>query len=360
MKLLFIAPGNSIHSYRWVKYFADRGHEVHWHSMYALGYPLPEGVQYYESDLQWICPLNYFRAFVYMRGLLKRVKPDILHIHSLGAYGLGAFCGFHPIVATAWGSDVLMAGHQYGRRVFVRQVLLKADCITCDADHMIGEVKLLAAEAGRIERVNFGIDTKTFCPKDGRARIRDMLGVGTDPVVISLRSLQPIYDVQSLVRAIPLVLSQVPNAKFLIAGDGVDEEMLKKLAKSLNLLRHILFLGKVNNSDLPDYLNAADVYVSTALSDAGIAASTAEAMACGLPAVVTDSGENKQWIDEGVSGFVVPVKSPEALSQRIVHLLNDERRRRSFGKAGRKTIEERNDYWREMEKMERIYREVAS
>lgn len=64
-----------------------------------------------------------------------------------------------------------------------------------------------------------------------------------------------------------------------------------------------------------------DVYVSTSLSDAEIPTSTAEAMACGLPVIVTDAADNKKWIDNGVNGFVVPAKDPKSSSEKIMYLV---------------------------------------
>jgi len=102
-----------------------------------------------------------------------------------------------------------------------------------------------------------------------------------------------------------------------------------------------------------------DVYVSTSLSEAEIVASTAEAMACGLPVIVTDVADNKKWIDNGVNGFVVPVKDPKSLAEKIIYLLQDEDIRKQFGKINRKIIEERNNYYTEMEKMEDIYKKLV-
>jgi len=102
-----------------------------------------------------------------------------------------------------------------------------------------------------------------------------------------------------------------------------------------------------------------DVYVSTSLSDAGIAASTAEAMACRLPVVVTDVADNKKWVDNGVNGFVVPIKDPKSLAEKIIYLLQNENIRKKFGKINRKIIEEKNNYYKEMKKMEDIYKRLT-
>jgi glycosyltransferase involved in cell wall biosynthesis len=157
---------------------------------------------------------------------------------------------------------------------------------------------------------------------------------------------------------VPAVLKEIPETKFVVAGKGSEEARLNYLAKSLGVLNSVRFIGHVPNEELPHYLNTMDVYVSTALSDAGIAASTAEAMACGLPVVVTDVADNRAWVQDGVNGFVVPVKDPKLLAERIVYLLRNVEMGKEFGRAGRTVIEERNDYYVEMEKMRAIYRQL--
>ncbi len=124
---------------------------------------------------------------------------------------------------------------------------------------------------------------------------------------------------------------------------------MKELAGSLNIAESVRFISWVPHDELPRYLTAADVYVSTALSDAGIAASTAEAMACGLPVIITDFGDNRKWVEDGVNGFLIPLRAPEVLAARIIHLLKHEDDRKKFGQANRQVIEERNNWEKEME-----------
>jgi glycosyltransferase involved in cell wall biosynthesis len=81
-------------------------------------------------------------------------------------------------------------------------------------------------------------------------------------------------------------------------------------------------------------------------------------MSCGLPVVVTDSGENREWIVDGKSGFIVPLSDPDALAGKILALIRDENGRRILGEKGRQTIKSHNDYFTEMGKMEGIYRKV--
>ena len=318
MNICFLAAANSVHSYRWIKYFADKGHEVQWLSLYKLsldeyGFDLKsiKNLNYYEMDSPLTIPLapslipphlNIFQIIIavkWLRRMLKDINPDLLHVHSVGIYGLvAAMSGFHPLVATAWGSDVLVGGKSRIKRPLVKYILDRSDLITCDANHMIDAMVKLGSDRSKMRIVCFGIDTDRFHPAKKDEALVEQLGLSGSKTVISIRNFLPIYDIESLIRAIPLVLESAPDAKFVIVGGGPEEENIKRLSLTLKVTESIRFTGKIPNTDLPKYLTSVDVYISTSLSDAGIAASTAEAMACGLPVVITDSGENGEWLKD--------------------------------------------------------------
>jgi L-malate glycosyltransferase len=359
VKIVFLASASSIHAFRWVKCFADRGHDVHWITLVPSKFETPPNVTLHvfpESRFHKFFPPTLIATLLRVRRLIRRIDPDLIHAHYAGMNGLAAVVsGFHPYVLTAWGSDVLIQAKTRTKGPLVRMALHKADVITCDAQHMHDAMVQLGVPSRKIRIVYFGTDTERFKPgRNGAA------APSRPPTVISLRSLWPLYDIDSLVNAVPLVLKRVPNAKFIIAGGGPERERLEALAGSLGVSQSVDFIGPYQATELPKYLNGADVYVSTSLSDAGLSASTAEAMACGTPVVVTDSGENRLWVEDGVNGFVVPTRAPEALAARISDLLEREDLRRKFGELGRQTIVERNDFNTEMSKIERLYHEVGA
>ena len=154
------------------------------------------------------------------------------------------------------------------------------------------------------------------------------------------------------------MLKSVPDTRFVLVGKGALEEDLRVLTQKLKVSHAVYFIGYLPNDQLPDILSSMDVYVSTSLSDAGIAASTAEAMACELPVVITDSGENGRWVDDEVNGYLVPVTQPQRLAERLIQLLENEPLRNSLGARGRETIHERNDYLIEMDKMDHLYQKM--
>jgi len=363
MKICFLAGADSIHSYRWVKYFGDRGHDVTWITLVPNKFPPIVNVKCHESGLIngpfWRNMIQIVWAAYKVRKLIKKVNPDVLHVHYAGTNGMmGLLSGIRPFVLTAWGSDVLFAGKQGFTKYIVKFILNKADLVTCDAEHMRKAILEFGVKSEKIHIIYFGTDTQRFKPGKVYVEIKNELGVFNAPMIISLRSLEPVYDLETLIKAIPLVLRNHPDAKFVIAGKGSLEQKLRQMVKALNVSANVIFIGSIQNDELPQYLVSSDIYVSTSLSDAGLSASTAEAMACGLPVVVTNSGENDLWIQDGESGFLVNVKDSQNLAERINGLLDNRNERVLMGKKGRAVIVERNNYYTEMARMEKIYIDV--
>ncbi len=380
MKIAYLAGANSIHSVRWIKFFADRGHDVVWIS---LAPPIPEAesllrrtsdvpnidvnvrtsdvpklpLRFYEitpsplTDVNGLFALRYLpKAVRQIKEILRKENPDILHTHSAGTYGLAAaLANFHPAVLTPWGSDILLAG--FIKKLVLMFVINRADAYTCDGKNTFERLIGVGADREKIHLIRFGTDVEKFKPENRKQKLENRIRI------ISLRSLVPIYDVETLIKAAAIVVKSVPNIEFIIAGDGDQRKYLENLAQTLNLMSHglIRFVGRVDNEELPELLRQANIYVSTALSDSGLSASTAEAMATGLPVVVTDTGDNKDWVD---NEFVIPVKSPEKLAEKIIALIKNEDSRKKQGVRNRQIIEEKNNYYIEMEKVERLYEKI--
>jgi glycosyltransferase involved in cell wall biosynthesis len=134
------------------------------------------------------------------------------------------------------------------------------------------------------------------------------------------RAFKPIYGVDDFIRAVPRLSSRLPDVVIALVGDGPLEGQFRELASELGVTRSIHFVGSVPSGELASLLNASDVYVSSSLSD-GTSLSLLEALACGLPAVVTDVPANLEWIEDGLNGRLVPRHSPAALADAVVDLI---------------------------------------
>lgn len=396
MKICFLAPAEVVHTQKWIGFFVDKGYEVHLFSSDPFRPPFYSDslrkVKYHDlrgvQNIFWFRFLFFFlgpfkllgrigfRQIYLIRDLLsgffkgfwlsreiEKIKPDILHSHCADTYGFpGAVCGFHPHVLTIWGHDIyedLDAAHL--SKWMSGFALKRSDMIICGGEHMIERMVKLGALREKININYFGVDVQRFSPRQKDERFKESLNINPQsPVVISIRLLKQIYDVESLIRAVPLVLKEVPEAKFVVAGDGGQRRYLEGLASSLGVSNDVLFVGRIPSHEVPRYLASSDVYVSTSLSDGGLSGSTAEAMASELPVVITDFGDNGKWVKDGEGGFIVPPGAPSLLAEKIIYLLKNENIWKKFGQLNRKIIEEGNNYDREMGKVERIYQRLIS
>lgn len=353
---MFVTGAGSVHSQRWVSFFADRGAAVTWVSLGEPPTRAYANLRFIELPKHRIRSLRPVRYVQLLRKLIREVAPDVLHAHQVWIDGIvAAAAGFRPLVVTPWGSDVLLGPRSPLKRPLISWALKRAQLVTCDGQNTARAVVELGVPRDSIELVCFGTNVEYFTPERSGAEVRSRLDVWSRPVVLSLRHLSPLYDVGTLVSAVPTVLDSCPDAVFVIAGNGTQREELIRLAEDLGVRDAVRFVGLIAEAELPTYLTAADVYVSTALSDSGLSASTAEAMACGLPVVVTDTGSNRDWIDDGVNGYIVPVQDSSFLSRKIVDLLRDPARRKAWGKMNRTIIVQRNNYVTEMARMESLY-----
>jgi len=359
MRLCFLSGADSIHSQKWIKYFADKGQEVHWISLAPNTFGNIKNVRFYLMKRFSVKPLDVIFNVLPIRKLLKKINPDIFHVHYAGVNGaIGALSGFHPFILTAWGSDILVTSKSKIARPLIKFALNKANLITCNSEILKQEVIKLSNNPLKIKLIYWGTDIQEFRPGPENKKIKERLKITDSPVIISLRNLEPIYDVKTLIESIPLVLKKNPKAKFIIAGRGSEEEKLKKLAERLKILENVKFIGWISSSDVLRYLRSSDILVSTSLSDGDLSQGTQQAMACELPIITTDIGVNKKRIKDKENGLLAPIRNPKLLSKKIILLLKNEKLRIKLGKAGRKTIETELNYRKEMEKAGKLYKEL--
>jgi glycosyltransferase involved in cell wall biosynthesis len=368
MRICYIADGSSVHTRDWLNYISARGHEVHlicWKLSPGLHKNLRIHVLQRRLTGMWEVSqyINFAMWSWQIRRLVASIQPDVLDGHFVSTYGFLAACtGFRPLVVTAWGSDVLVfPRHNPIYRFTARYAMSKADVVVCTAAGVKQGIAELGIDAAKIRIVVLGgVNREKFNPveRDTRFLVRAGISEG-GPVVISVRALAPVYDLATLVKAVPIVLGKVPSARFIIAGEGEQESYLKRLAADLGILNRVFFTGWIEHELLPVYLSASDIYVSTALSD-GASNGLLEAMACELAPVVCDIPANRQWIDESVNGFLFSAGDHVCLAEKIISLLNDRELKIRFGRRNREIVTVKADTESEMRKLEDIYAAVSS
>ena len=157
-------------------------------------------------------------------------------------------------------------------------------------------------------------------------------------IVLTIGNIRRIKGHDILVKAAALVRDKVPDVRFLLAGEVLEEGFFQELQQAVSshgLQSTFCFLGGIK--DLPAQLQAADLFVLPSRSE-GFSNSLIEAMACALPVIATDVGGNGEAIQDGVTGVVVRSENPQALAQAIVKLLGSPEQRQRMGQAGRQRV----------------------
>ncbi|MBA3409614.1 MAG: glycosyltransferase [Geodermatophilaceae bacterium] len=166
----------------------------------------------------------------------------------------------------------------------------------------------------------------------GRNAIRARLGLGIDqPVVMTVGRLTHMKAQRNLIGAIPYLRSRVPDVAVVIVGDGPLRRQLEDQAASLGVGGATRFLG--HRIDARSLLEAAGVFVLPSRHE-GMPLAAIEAMAAGLPLVVTRVLGSREVVEDGKTGTLVPRDDPSALGPAVADLLTDEDRRKTYGAAG--------------------------
>ena len=364
MKIAYLSRGNSIYDRRFLEKMVERGYGVHFIS-YHHGQPVEVGgVKNYffnYNTMHRLKRLTMPQTAWHLRRLLNVIKPDVLHTGWVQDHGfLGALSGFHPTLSMPWGSDVLIRPYDSALAMWRSRFTLKrADMITCDArsvkDHII---KLTGDQSDKTVVFPWGIDLKTFRPEHS-GMVGKSLGWEDKKVLICTRNFDiKVHGVEYFIRSIPAVLERCPDVRVIHVGSGPLEQEYRKLVSELNLDQVVHFAGWLDETQMAVHLNAADVYISTSLSD-GTSCSLLEAMACGLPVVVTDVASNFEWVEDGVNGYIVPREDENRLAEKIAVLVENNEVQKKMEERNLEIAHERADWEKNFTILEEIYKALC-
>jgi glycosyltransferase involved in cell wall biosynthesis len=228
-----------------------------------------------------------------------------------------------------------------------RFTLERLDLVLVDAELAARKIADLGIRPRRMETLTFGVDVDRFRPPAGTRP--------DPPVVLSIRQLLPIYRVDLLVRAVPLILKRARAAfQVRIVGQGSERPRLAALADSLGVGDRITFVGGgLDESRLIEEIQRASIYVSTSASDT-TSVSLLEAMACGVPPVVSDIAGNREWITNGENGILVSLDGPDALADGIVELLERPERGVRFAERNLRLVRSKANWARNMDRTRQL------
>jgi glycosyltransferase involved in cell wall biosynthesis len=279
-------------------------------------YPLP----HLRRALQ---PLADIRAMGELWRLIRRVKPDILHLNSSKAGILGSIIGkLHglPVVFTAHGFQYLEPMSTSKKRFFrlcerVAKPFRNHIITVSDRDRLIA-LNDRVIDAHKSETIYHGITPPDFLDAH---TARTTLGLPIDTLLIGcIANFYPTKGLDALLTAFAEVLARFPHARLVLIGDGPAQNQLTTQANQLGIAAQVIFIG--HRAHAAQYLRAFHVFVLPSRKE-GFPYVLLEALAAGLPIVATNVGGVAELV--GPAAELVPPEKPEALATALVRLLED-------------------------------------
>jgi glycosyltransferase involved in cell wall biosynthesis len=290
-----------------------------------------------------------------LRSIIADVNPDLVHLHSskAGLCGRIALRGNRPTVFQPQAWSFHAVGGLVGRAAagWERMAARWTHALVCAsrAEQHEGQAAGIRAPWHVIYN---GVDVEALPVPDQAARseARRRLGLTDAPLAVCAARLSRQKGQDVLLDAWPAVRARVPGAELALVGDGEDRAALE--ARGVEGVR---LVGE--RDDVPDWLAAADLYVSSSRWE-GMSLSVLEAMARGLSVVATDVAGSREQIGEE-AGAVVPPEDPVGLAREVADRLADPSLRASEGRAARERAVQRHDVRRTTTKVAELYAELV-
>ncbi len=297
-----------------------------------------------------LTPLVFISSFWALWRLTGQVKFDIMHAHWVIPNGpvsaLVARLRRMPLVISMHGSDVFVAEQSSLIAAVARRCFRAASAITAPSDDLRQRAIKLGAPAQRSHLVPYGVDPSQFTRiENAGPMLRQELGLADDTLIVFAVG-RMVYKkgFEYLIRAVPAILREHPNARIVLAGGGDLESRLVSLVKQLGVEKSVIMPGWVSRDRMPLYFSGCDLFVLPSVVDQqgnvdGLPNTLLEAMASGRPVVATTVAGVPLAVKDGENGLLVPEKQPGELSAAINLLLRAPDLRAQYGEAGRRRVE---------------------
>lgn len=354
MRILYFSHDFTPHDYRFLSSLAGTAHQVYFLRLAKMEEgrerrSLPETVH----EIQWSGGFAGRAAapalIDSLKDIFQKVAPDLVHAGPVPSCAwLAARAGFHPLISMSWGFDLL---YEAKRSTVSRQkigfTLRRSSVLIGDCEAVRQQAIRYGMRPERIVTFPWGIDLKKFIPAPQKP-------TGPRFTLLSVRAWEPMYGVDVLAEGFVQAAWERPELHLVMLGRGSLEGKLQAIFRRGGMEDRVSFLGIVPYDALPDVYRAADLYITASRTD-GSSVSLMEALACGLPCVVSDIPGNREWIVPGLQGWLFPDGDAGALSATIISALDRREELRVMGEAARQLAEQRADWERNFPQLLRAY-----
>jgi len=356
-RIVFLADAASVLNQRWLRYAADRGHEVHVITLDASDSPLEQVTQHIVGEwLPAATPrsMRMLAAIPQVRTLLRRLQPDLVHSHYAFGFGIwGAASGAHPLIVSAWGTDVMGEGAESGMHArILRWVFAQADAVCATGEQLAVATRRFTSHPVTV--TPFGVDTDLFHPEDPLPDLTTEAGIADRPLRLGMvKRLDDNSGIEVLLRA--LALDDAPGLATLDVIGSMVEPGWPGLARELGLGDRVTFHGVLSPEELARHLRTWDIAVQPTRWVEGYGVSALEAAASGVPVVASRLGGLQEVVEDAVSGLLIPPNDALRLAQALSQLDSAPETRRRMGAAGRARVLGRYDQRAAEAAMDQVY-----
>jgi glycosyltransferase involved in cell wall biosynthesis len=355
MKIIYFSPDYCTHDHRFLTAIRDAGHQVfHLRLQSNLRQvedrPVPEGVKIVHwaggrREFRW---RDVPRLVASLKRVIKRIQPDLIHAGPIQTSAfIAVLAGFRPVLTMSWGFDLM---EDVNRGVWWKwvtgYVLERSTFFTSDAMVTRDIAVKYGMNPDRTVVFPWGVDLDQFTPKTWRTGKPENSGTeGKDSpfTLFCNRSWEPRYGVDVLARAFVRVAGKYPSVRLLLLGGGSQSNRLRHILLGGGVLDLVHMPGQVSQTDLPGWYHKADIYISPSHVD-GSSVSLLEALASGLPCLVSDIPANKEWVAEGENGWLFPDGDADKLADRITQAIEGRDGLPAVGRTARAVAEARADW----------------
>jgi len=361
MKIIYFSLGYSTHDYRFLKSISDGGHEVFFIQLegnrrQVEDRPVPENVRQViwkggHEAFRWD---NLFKLTLDFKRLVKEIKPDLIHAGPVQTCAfIAILSGFRPVLTMSWGFDLMDDVHRNKWWEWVtRYTLNRSTFFTSDANVTRDMALKYGMNPEKTVVFPWGVDLDHFHFQVFESRASKTF------TLFCNRSWETRYGVDVLARAFIRVVAKNENVDLILLNGGSQGGQIRKILQSGGVLDRVTFGGQVSQTDLPRWYHMADLYISPSHVD-GSSVSLMEALACGLPCLVSDIPANQEWVIENENGWLFRDGDANHLAEKILTAIAEREKLPEIGRASRRSAEMRADWKKNAETLMNVYRSLG-
>ena len=301
----------------------------------------------FSNQLRWARWLTSSRA----------AHVDVLHCGNIRPVGYGVRWANRrlgtPYLVYVNGGDLLRERRKAERsavkRMSARSIMGNAAGIVATSKWVAQLATEVMSEVGvekspPVAALDLGTDPVHFNPSRDTGALRRRWGVGDAPIILTVARLVPHKGQDMGIRALAMLARDFPELRYIMVGEGHDEQRLRELARELGVSERVGFVGAMRDDELPEAYATSTIYLGASRVDRdinveGFGISFLEAGASGIPSIAGDSGGVRSAVRDGETGIVVPPTDVDAIADSIRSLLVNADRRKQMGRAARHAVE---------------------